>query len=159
MSTEIPTGDMHDFNFLIGHWNVVSRRLQHRWASSDDWDVFSGTCRCVAYLGGLANVDEFVFPTKGFAGMTVRLFDRARRCWSIYWSNSDGAVLFPPVLGGFSGERGEFFGDDRDDGQPIKVRCLWTRQDADHARWQQAFSRDGVSWEWNWTMDLSRIAP
>jgi hypothetical protein len=32
MSTEIPTGDMHDFNFLIGHWNVVSRRLQHRWA-------------------------------------------------------------------------------------------------------------------------------
>jgi hypothetical protein len=39
---------------------------------------------------------------------------------------------------------------------PVRVRFTWTRVDADHARWEQAFSVDGDAWETNWTMDFHR---
>ena len=154
----IPTGDLHDFDFFAGTWNVANRRLKTRWVGGDVWDEFPGTCRCALHMGGVVNVDEIAFPTKGFSGMTVRLFDRAQRCWSIYWANSEGAVLFPPVHGGFAGDRGEFFGEDVDDGRPVKVRYLWTRRGPGSARWEQAFSLDGQAWEWNWSMDFTRVA-
>jgi hypothetical protein len=54
-------------------------------------------------MGGLVNVDEMVFPTRGFTGMTVRLFDARERRWAIHWTDSRRAVLYPAVSGGFSG--------------------------------------------------------
>jgi len=154
----IPTGDLHDFDFFAGTWNVVNRRLKARWVGSTEWEEFPGTCRCALHMGGVVNVDENTFPTRGFSGMTVRLFDHAQRRWSIYWINSKRGVLEPPVHGGFNGDRGEFFGDDLDDGRPVKVRFLWTRRGPDAARWEQAFSLDGQAWEWNWSMDFTRVA-
>ena len=154
-SVEAPTGDIHDFDFLFGNWAVTNRRLKQRWVGSDDWDVFTGVERCEPRLGGAANIDEINCPTRGFSGMTIRLFDRALRRWSIYWVNSGGATLFPPVHGGFAGDRGLFFGEDEDDG-PVRVRFLWEKQGPIHARWSQAFSRDGAAWETNWIMEFTR---
>jgi hypothetical protein len=34
----------------------------------------------------------------------------------------------------------------------------WTRRGPDVARWEQAFSLDGQTWEWNWSMDFTRVA-
>ena len=158
MSAPLPSGDVHDFDFLIGAWSVASRRLKKRWAGSADWDELPATYRCEQHLGGVANVDEICFPTQGFAGMTVRLFDLERRRWSIYWASSESGVLFPPVLGGFAGQRGEFHGEELDDGRLVKVRFLWTRLGLDTARWEQAFSLDGRDWETNWVMDFTRAA-
>ncbi len=151
-----PTGDLHDFDFLVGAWTGVNRRLRRRWSQSQDWDEFPSALRCWPLLGGLGNVDDVEFPTRGFRGATVRLFDPARRRWSIYWANSLTGQLFPPVLGGFTGDCGEFFGDDTDDGRPVKVRYRWTRLGPGAARWEQAFSLDGTDWEWNWVMDFTR---
>jgi hypothetical protein len=95
-------------------------------------------------------------PSKGFSGMTVRVFNIAEQRWAIYWINSGSGILCPPVHGGFSGNRGDFFGEDSDNGQPVKVHFVWTRLDADHARWHQAFSLDGHAWETNWIMDFTR---
>jgi hypothetical protein len=64
--------------------------------------------------------------------------------------------LEPPVVGGFDGAIGHFEGTDTDTGVPIDVRFTWTVIDADHARWQQAFSRDGAAWETNWIMEFTR---
>jgi hypothetical protein len=89
--------------------------------------------------------------------MTVRVFNLTTRQWSIYWINSRTGTLFPPVVGGFSGDRGEFYGDDEDDGVPVKVRFTWTKLGPDAARWEQAFLRNGQSWEKNWVMDLTRV--
>ena len=50
----------------------------------------------------------------------------------------------------------EFYGEDRDDGRPVKVRFTWDKIDADHARWEQAFSYDDRTWEANWTADFTR---
>lgn len=155
---EPPTGDIHDFDFLYGNWSVLNRRLKQRWVGSQDWDVFTGVQHCEPRLGGAANIDEMNCPTRGFSGMTLRLFDRAAFRWSIYWINSSGATLFPPVHGGFVGDFGLFFGDDEDDEQPVKVKFLWEKQGPIHARWSQAFSRDGVGWETNWVMEFTRSA-
>ena len=154
----VPTGDIHDFDFLFGNWSVDNRRLKQRWLGSDDWDVFTGVQRCEPHLGGAANIDEINCPTRGLSGMTIRLFDRAACRWSIYWVNSSGATLFPPVQGGFVGDYGLFFGTDEDGGRPVRVKFLWEKQGPIHARWSQAFSRDGEQWETNWIMEFTRSA-
>ena len=109
------------------------------------------------HLDSAANVDEIYFPTKGWSGLTVRTFDKARHQWSIYWVNSNTGVMFPPVVGGFQGDTGDFVGDDTDDGKPVKVRFHWTKYSADHLKWEQFFSYDdGKTWEMNWTNELTR---
>lgn len=153
----IPTGDVHDFDFLTGAWTVANRRLKNRLTGSDDWEEFAGTTRCEQRLGGVANVDESAFPAKGFSAMTLRLFDREQRRWSIWWITSDAGVLTPPVAGGFDGDRGEFYGADVEGGRPVHVRFIWKRLGARAAHWEQAFSLDGERWETNWMMAFTRV--
>ena len=63
------------------------------------------------------------------------------------------------ILGGFDGKHGEFYGEDRDAGRPVKVRYTWDKLDKDHALWEQAFSYDNRTWETNWTADFTRADP
>ena len=149
----------HDFDFLAGSWHVKNRRLLARGVGASDWDEFPAESRATLHLGGLANVDEITFGTRGFSGLSVRTFDLEAKCWSIRWVSSKTGTMFPPVFGGFTGDRGEFYGEDYDLGRRVKVRFIWTKIDPDTARWEQAFSHDGVAWETNWTMDFTRVAP
>jgi hypothetical protein len=154
------TGDVHDFDFFAGTWRSTQRRLKARNVGSSEWDEFPASLVCRPYLGGEANTDEVTFPTKGWSGMAVRTFDVAKRQWSIYWINSKRGILeLPPVVGGFTGDRGEFYGEDTDDGRPIKVRFVWTRLGPDRAHWEQAFSYDGSAWETNWVNEFERVRP
>ncbi len=155
--TGAPPMDVTDFDFLAGTWDVANRRLRTRHEGCTDWDEFPGRSTMRPHLGGLANVDEIAFPTKGWSGMTVRLFDLEARQWGIWWVNSRDGKLQAPVFGGFRGDVGEFLGEDLDEGRPVQVRYRWTRQGPDAARWEQAFSTDaGLTWETNWVMDLKR---
>ncbi|MEO8524619.1 MAG: hypothetical protein ABI460_07870 [Caldimonas sp.] len=156
MKTETPHGNLHDFDFLAGRWNVRNRRLTTRLRHADDWTEFPATSLCEPRLGGGANIEQLDFPTLGFSGLTVRLFDTAERRWSIYWVNSRDGRMTPPVVGGFDGNHGEFRGRDSDDGREVAVRFVWTHLGADSARWEQAFSLDGQAWETNWIMEFSR---
>ena len=150
-------GRPRDFDFLVGgRWNVHNRRLKQRHVGSSVWDEFPGALQGWTHLNGIVSVDEIDFPTRGFGGCTVRTLDLAAKRWSIYWINSRIGTLFPPVHGGFSGDRGEFLGDDDDDGRPVKVRFVWERLGPDTARWSQSFSLDGRAWETNWIMDMQR---
>jgi hypothetical protein len=152
-----PTGDVHDFDFNVGDWTAVNRRLVKRWTADPQWEEFTGRSHYETFLGGVVNIDETVFPTKGWAGLTVRVFDPVRRRWSIYWINNKGGDIGAPMVGGFTGNRGVFYGDDVDDGRPIKARYLRWKRPPDRDHWEQAFSRDGgVTWETNWTADFSR---
>jgi len=153
------TGDLHDFDFLAGAWTFRNRRLKKRFVGSNDWEEFPGVDCAQIYLEAIVNVDELQFPTKGWAGLTVRNFDVEKRQWSIWWISSRTGKLASPVVGGFSGDRGEFYGEDVDDGRPIKVRFLWIKQGPDHAHWEQAFSLDGKAWEVNWVNELTRAEP
>jgi hypothetical protein len=110
-------------------------------------------------LARTGDVDELHFPTKGWAGVTLRTFDLEKRQWSIHWINSRTGTMFPPVAGGFECDRGEFYGEDEDDGRRVKVRFVWTKRGPDRAEWEQAFSYDGRTWEVNWTNVLTRADP
>ncbi|MFL6145162.1 MAG: hypothetical protein ACJ72N_25275 [Labedaea sp.] len=147
----------HDFDFLHGDWDVHNRRLTKRLVGSDDWDEFPGSTRCHGFFGGAGNFDEIAFPTKGFSGATIRMFNAETGQWAIYWVNSRRSTLDPGVFGGFVDGVGTFYGDDTDDGTPVRVRYLWSEITPASARWEQAFSVDGEqTWETNWIMALTR---
>lgn len=153
-------GHIDDFDYFEGAWTTKQRRLTARGAGSDGWEEFPATLCMTPYLDGLATVDELYMPTEDRAGLTVRVFDRDHHQWAIYWVNSATGRLDPiPVVGGFAGDRGEFYASDHADGRPVKVRSKWTKLDADHARWEQALSYDNRTWETNWTADFTRADP
>jgi hypothetical protein len=148
---------MTDFDFFIGSWDVVNRRLGAPLSGRTDWDEFPGSSRSWTVFDGQANVDQITFPTKGFSGLTVRLFDPVREQWSLYWVNSRNGLLEPPVVGRFEDGVGEFYGDDQHEDTPIRVRFRWSGITPDSARWEQAFSADGEqTWETNWIMEFAR---
>ena len=149
-------GRRGDFDFLIGHWQVHNRRLQQRHTGCTTWDEFPATMQAQVMFDGAISVDEISFPSRGFAGMTLRTLDPATQRWSIYWINSASGRLEPPVHGGFDGARGEFYGTDSDDGRTVQVRFVWTRLGPNAARWQQAFALEGGVWEENWVMEMRR---
>ncbi|MFE6489778.1 hypothetical protein ACFVGN_43555 [Streptomyces sp. NPDC057757] len=154
----------NDFDFLHGTWRVANRRLTAPLSGGDSnigsdigWEEFPGESVVRPLFGGAGNIDEIAFPTLGRRGATLRLYDREARQWSIFWSDSRTGRLDPPVTGGFTGDRGDFHGDDTYGGRPIRVHVTWYRLGPDAARWEQEFSADGGrSWELNWTMDLTR---
>jgi hypothetical protein len=146
----------NDFDFFMGSWNCRHRRLRTLLKGADDWYEFPGTSVARNILGGIGNIDENEFPTQGFSGMTLRLFDPVKRLWAIYWANSRTGLLFPPVFGRFENGEGRFHGDDEHEGQPIKVVYLWSRITPTSCRWEQSFSLDGQSWEINWIMEFTR---
>jgi hypothetical protein len=148
----------NNFDWLVGTWTSTQRRLRKVLVGSSEWYEFPGSHRSWNLLDGAANVDEALFPTQGFGGVTLRLYDKDRDEWSLYWASSKGGLSLPPVVGRFGDDgRGEFTGDDSWDGKPIKVIYLWTDITARSARWEQAFSDDdGATWETNWIAEFSR---
>ena len=146
-----------DFDFNHGEWKVTYRRLKVRGVGSDDWEVFPSFETAQLLMGGTVSIDESDFPTKGFKGMTLRLYQPAEDRWAIYWINSKDGKLQPPVYGRFENGQGVFAGDDLDDGRPVKVLFDWSGTDTDTPRWSQAFSYDdGATWETNWIMEFRR---
>ena len=167
-STPHPACTSRDFDFLEGRWHTRQRRLKARLQGCVEWETFAATSCMQRLPGGVVNVDTLVAEDwrPGWVGMTLRIYNTATRLWSIYWVTNEGGgidpntgVLSPPVVGRFDGDVGVFEGNDRLDGQPIRVRFCWQRLGADAARWEQAFSADGGhSWELNWVMDFERSA-
>jgi hypothetical protein len=154
------TGDIHDFEYLIGAWTTQQRRLKARGVGSSDWIEAPANQHCaVSYLGGLDIVEDSWSPAKTPSGLFLYTFNPGKQQWAIRWVNPKTGEPDPPSVGGFAGMRGEFYGEDVDNGRPIKVRIIWTKLDRDHARWEQAFSYDNRTWETNWITDFTRGDP
>ncbi|HSS27866.1 MAG TPA: NIPSNAP family protein [Usitatibacter sp.] len=152
-------GGVHDFDFVEGEWTSKQWRLKERGVGSNEWEPTTGKHWAKVLLGGVANVDTVEFPEKGWAGSTYRNFDKAASQWNIYWVNSrDGHMDYPGQVGGFSGNVGLFYGNDKDGDRPVRVVYRWEKQGASHARWEQAFSYDdGKTWETNWVMEMTKV--
>ncbi|MGW1766783.1 hypothetical protein ACWCQL_22270 [Streptomyces sp. NPDC002073] len=149
-----------DFDFLVGTWEVANRWRTDFLDGSSDWEEFPAVSRVSGHFGGAASFDEIEFPTKGFAGLTLGLYDPATGDWSLHWASRRTGTLFPPVVGRFEDGRGVFYGEDTHDGLPVRVRFVWSRITATSALWEQAFSVDGgTTWLTNWTMALTRTRP
>jgi hypothetical protein len=152
----------HDFDFLIGDWKAHVRRLPDRLVGSDRWIEYWGISNHHKLLGSNANFEEFEVSTKDgsghIKGQTLRLYNPETRQWSIYLVDVDkGTLGLPPVIGEFTGKRGEFYDQEMWKGRAILVRYLWLDLGPNAARMEQAFSADGgKSWETNWICELSR---
>jgi hypothetical protein len=147
------------FDFLLGRWNVVHRKLKERLAGSQEWFEFPGTLSVAPILGGLGNFDENVLldPKGAYQASSLRLFNPGTQQWSVWWFDSRLPAVEPPVVGGFRGNKGTFYAQDVFKGQPIRVRTTYEPLTPDRAQWTQAFSADaGASWEVNWVMDFKR---
>jgi hypothetical protein len=152
----------HDFDFLIGDWKAHVRRLPDRLAGSTEWIEYDGISRHKKILDSNANFEEFEVDgrEKGqhIKAQTLRLYNPESHQWSIYLLDVDKGLLpMPPMVGQFTGRRGEFYDQEDYKGRAILVRYVWTDISPQSARMEQSFSADGgKSWEVNWICELSR---
>ena len=154
------SGHREDFDFLVGEWRTVQRRLMVRGVGSHEWKDSPPNVHCATrYLNGAVTVEESVSPEKSVTGLFIYSFDVEKHQWALYWIDPKVGKLESPLVGGFDGARGEFYGEDVENGRPIKVRYSGIKKDRDHARWEQAFSFDNQSWETNWTAEFIRTRP
>jgi hypothetical protein len=152
----------HDFDFLIGNWKAHVRRLPDRLVGSNTWVEYDGISNHKKVLDSNANFEEFEVdnPEKHLhiKGQTLRLYNPESHQWSIYTLEVDKGVLsLPPVVGQFTGNRGEFYDQEQYKGRAILVRYVWLNISPKSARMEQSFSPDGgKTWETNWICELSR---
>jgi hypothetical protein len=159
--TESTVSGLHDFDFLIGRWQVHHRRLKERLANNHEWVEFEGTSVLQMVMGGYGTVDDNVLELPGgtYRAVGLRSFDAKSGQWSIWWLDSRTPLgpLDPPVRGSFQNGVGTFVANDTFNGNPIRVRFEWSRITPTSCHWEQAFSTDGgASWETNWVMDFKR---
>lgn len=155
----VHTGGPHDFDFLVGDWDVAHHRLKGRLVGSTAWEDFKGTTTMWLTLGGEGTVDDNLLelPAGTYRAMGTRAYNRETRQWSIWWFDARYPNVEPPVCGGFKDGLGTFIGTDVHDGKPILVRFQWSKITPDSAQWDQAFSPDdGATWETNWVMQFTR---
>ena len=149
-----PVGTPRDFDFEHGRWRTSLRRLQQPLSGSQEWADYTGTSTVRPLLGGRANLVELEVtgPLGRIEGVSLRLFDTQRQRWTLNYANVTGGTLELPMSGGFEGGRhGVFYSADTFKGKPILVRFVIDVLDADHCRFEQAFSADGgAHWEVNW---------
>jgi hypothetical protein len=160
--TPPPRDGSHDFDFLIGDWKAHVRRLPERLAGSTAWLEYDGISRHKKILDSNANFEEFEVESRDghprLKAQTLRLYNPASRQWSIYLVDVDNGTLgLPPVVGEFTGRRGEFFDQEDYRGRAVLVRFAWHDISPQAARMEQSFSPDGgKTWEVNWICELSR---
>lgn len=156
------TSSARDFDFLQGSWQVQNRKLKQRLANCQEWDSFDSRITLEQTLLGQANVERYFaqFGEAPFEGMAVRLFNPSTRLWRIYWIDSNNPQMDEhPVEGCFTDGVGRFYALGDWHGQPIVVLYQWDAREPERPIWSQAFSADaGQSWEWNWTMHLTRAS-
>ena len=157
-----PRDGTHDFDFLIGNWKAHVRRLPDRLVGSTTWIEYDGISNHKKILDSNANFEEFEVnnPEKHLhiKGQTLRLYNPDSHQWSIYTLDLDKGVLnLPPVVGQFTGNRGEFYDQEQYKGRSILVRYVWLNISPKSARMEQSFSPDGgKTWETNWICELTR---
>ncbi|MEZ5920091.1 MAG: hypothetical protein R3C60_01940 [Parvularculaceae bacterium] len=154
-----PAGKQSDFDFLIGKWRVKHHTLRGRLTGATKWDVADAIDIVSPAFGGMGNIGQFMrlIDNEPYVGMPIRLFDPGAMFWRIYWLDTRDQRMEPPIIGGFDGDVGLFFGDDILRGEPIRIRFLWKDITDLSARWEQAFSPDGgASWEVNSVMEFIR---
>ena len=152
---------IQNFDFLIGKWTVINKRLKERLCNSTEWIEFSGEMETKEILNGLGSTDEMKTSLFGdeFVGLSVRMFSPGLNEWTIYWADTMhlDQKLKEQVVGSFNNGIGVFYGKEIFDGKEVKLRFIWKKETLETARWEQAyFDENTKEWETNWTMDFTK---
>jgi hypothetical protein len=154
--TALPGSSNKDFDFLIGKWVMKNKHLNARFANCKEYTEFESTVENYAGLQGMGNFDVVQRKLSNgtvYEGRTIRTFDPVTKLWRLYWMDSSGGAIDPPVVGSFdSNGVGLFFCKDYQVGRPVIVVFRWDKSNPQRPLWSQAFSDDnGKTWEWNYT--------
>ena len=153
MAQETPRDGSRDFDWEFGTWNTHVRILAEPLSGKDEWIEMTGTTVVHKLLDGKMNLAELkVSNEKGrIDGVSLRVYNPNTGEWSLHYANARTGTLDKPVVGGFTGKRGEFFAQDTYRGRSVFVRFIITPMDNGAWRFEQSFSADGgVTWETNW---------
>lgn len=149
----------HDFDFLMGSWNVHHRRLKELLKGSTEWVEFEGTAVIRSVLNGLGNVEEAVAERESgqVYGMATQIYNPQTHQWSLYWADSVYGASPDPMIGSFEDGRGEFYAHEPYNGLYVYSRSVWVDISPTECYWEQAMSPDGgKTWETNWMMNFYR---
>lgn len=159
--TASPTSSSHDFDYLAGKWKMKNKHLNARLAHCKEYTEFETDVEAFIGLQGVGSFDivrRHLDDGSIYEGRTIRTFDPATKLWRLYWVDSHGGPIDPPVIGSFSNGIGLFFGKDYQVGRPVIVVFRWDKTNPDQPLWSQAFSDDnGKTWEWNYTNVSYRV--
>lgn len=153
---------IHNFDFLIGKWNVLNKRLNERLCNATAWTEFMAEMETKPILNGLGLMDEMKSSYFGdeFIGLSIRMVDPKTNNWTIYWADtaSPENYLKEQVTGGFDNGVGEFFGEEEYKGQSYQLRFTWIKPSETTAKWEQAYyDTTNELWETNWIMEFYRV--
>lgn len=150
-----------NFDFLIGKWSVLNKRLNERLVQCTEWTTFLAEMETKPILNGLGLMDEMKSSQFGddFIGLSIRMVNPKTNVWTIYWADtlSPENYLKEQVVGKFENGIGTFYGQENYNGKTYKLRFMWKKESAETAQWEQAyFDEDKQIWETNWIMIFSR---
>ena len=151
----------HDFDWQLGDWDIHMSRLQHPLTNRNDWTPLDGTVRVRKLWNGRANLAEI--DSQGPSGhlefLSLRLFNPKAHQWSLNFVSSGSGVFGSPMIGAFTGGRGDFYEQEPVDGRAILARFSFLDLAQGSNRDEQAFSADGgKTWEVNWVNTSKRMA-
>jgi hypothetical protein len=159
--TASPASSNHDFDFLAGKWKMKNKHLNARLAHRKDYSEFETGVEAWIGLQGMGSFDIVTRHLNNgsiYEGRTIRTFDSTTKLWRLYWVDSHGGPIDPPVIGSFENGIGLFFGKDYQVGRPVIVVFRWDKTNPNQPLWSQAFSEDnGKTWEWNYTNTSYRV--
>jgi hypothetical protein len=159
--TASPSSSKTDFDFLVGKWKLKNKHLNARLANCKEYTEFESEAEVSRALEGMGNFDVVRRRLDNgtiYEGRTIRTFDPVTRLWRLYWCDSNGGPLDPPVIGSFHDGIGLFFCKDYQVGKPVIIVFRWDKTNLEQPVWGQAFSDDnGKTWEWNYSNTLFRI--
>lgn len=137
-------GAPRDFDFEFGSWKAHLKRILHPLSHDTTWVQYNGVSIVHPLVGGRENVGELEVegPAGSIDGISIRTYDVDARQWNIRWVNAKAGVFTSPMIGGFTGKIGTFYGDDALDGKPIVVRFVFSSITRAHFHFEQAFSGD-----------------
>ena len=142
----------HAFDWEIGSWSTTVR-VRPPLDAGAEWTEFRGTSVVTAFAGGRSNLVDLDVASgeRHIAGVSLRLYSPQGGQWSLNFASMRDGQLTPPVHGGFSNGRGEFYGEDTVDGKVVLVRFVISDITPTSARFVQSYSADGGrSWVENW---------
>jgi hypothetical protein len=153
--------DLQNFDFLIGKWKVLNKRLKERLVGNTVWIEFMAEMETKPFLNGLGLMDEMKSSHFGdeFIGFSIRMVDPKTNIWRIYWADtaSPENYLKEQVVGEFKNGIGVFYGQEHYQGKEYKLRFQWKKETENTAKWEQAyFDESKNEWETNWTMEFTK---
>ena len=154
--------EIKNFDFLIGKWSVLNKRLKERLRNSNNWEEFDAEMETKPILNGLGLMDEMKSSHFGdeFIGLSIRMLNPKTNEWKIYWADTENPELLlkEQVVGKFENGIGEFFGEEMYQGKKMKLRFVWKKESINTAQWEQAYYDElNKQWETNWIMIFTAI--